>query len=261
MITVSLFRWTAILTGTLGWFSLSSWVDNRPTQAMNLIFRDRFEAGLNQWTMLGDVATISGFGQPGTASALLTNASPRYRDDFPAPVGQFNVSKQHPVAAGTADSPLDRFLGVSLAQFDEGAVEGSAMKLEIAASAGDLLRFEWNLLTNDYYPDYAFVGIGNQIWQLAQAPQATQPFFTPFFYQTGFQQFSYTFTTSGMFTLFVGVVDVYDTDLSTALVIDNLELWQNSAPSPPAKVFEPSLTGGLLGFILLGLKRLNSRTR
>ena len=41
---------------------------------------------------------------------------------------------------------------------------------------------------------------------------------------TGYQTFVYTFTTSGTFTIAVGVLDMVDTEFDSALLIDDLLL-------------------------------------
>ncbi|NEO67266.1 MAG: PEP-CTERM sorting domain-containing protein [Moorea sp. SIO4G2] len=66
---------------------------------------------------------------------------------------------------------------------------------------------------------------------------------TRFFQETGFQSFSYTFETSGSFSLGFGVLDEDDFIVGSGLLIDNVEL----TPVP-----EPASILGLLALGALG---------
>ncbi len=66
---------------------------------------------------------------------------------------------------------------------------------------------------------------------------------TDFDEETGFQSFSYTFETSGTYSLGIGVLDEDDFIVNSGLLIDNVEL----TPVP-----EPASILGLLALSALG---------
>jgi hypothetical protein len=154
-----------------------------------------------------------------------------------------------PVTAGSAAAvpvaTLATFLGVTPAQINAalgiGATEGSAILRTVAVNAGDVLTFQFNFITNEVTPgginDTAFVTIvpsaGNPVVELADVNTAgfvlapgtlpAEPFGSPT-EQTGFRAFTFTFATGGVFTVGVGVAGSGDTLVTSALVIDDLQV-------------------------------------
>ncbi|MEW6493893.1 MAG: S8 family serine peptidase, partial [Cyanobacteriota bacterium] len=134
------------------------------------------------------------------------------------------------------DSALESFLGLSTRALDGmgngNAVQGSAIKLPtITVAAGTTLTFDWNFLTNEttpgnFFNDFAFVSI-NGLSELADTESSFALSPSAFNKETGYAQFSYTFTTAGTYTIGLGVVDTGDTTIDSALLIDNFSLTPN----------------------------------
>jgi hypothetical protein len=134
-----------------------------------------------------------------------------------------------------SDSTIETFLGLAAGTLDgliaKDATVGSAIKQTITASAGDMLTFDWNFLTDeveegDDVPDFTFVSIVSGTTEiLADAVSSTfVSSSTPFFDETGFTMFQYTFPTSGTFTLGFGVMHVEDDDVDSGLLLDNVTI-------------------------------------
>ena len=130
-----------------------------------------------------------------------------------------------------SDSTIETFLELAAGTLDgliaNDATVGSAIKQTITASAGDMLTFDWNFLTDEveeYVPDFAFVSIVSGTSEiLADAVSSTfVSSNTPFLDETGFSTFSYMFPSSGTFTLGFGVMHVEDEDVDSALLIDKI---------------------------------------
>jgi hypothetical protein len=133
--------------------------------------------------------------------------------------------------------------------------EGSAIKQEITANAGDILTFSWNFLTDeepsDEYNDFAFFTLGNYFQILAdtQSNDLGDDFFSGFNRSTGLKTFSYTLPTTGTYILGFGVVDVGPDDssfaINSALQVDNIR-GAASTPVPEPLTILGSLTA--IGF-------------
>lgn len=120
----------------------------------------------------------------------------------------------------------------SLKSFGE-VYEGSAIKTAITVAAGDTLSFDWNFLTDeihdgDYNNDFAFFTLSQLgTTKIADTFSSLQPSpinSTDYLSQTGFHTYSYTFTTSGTYSLGIGVVDVKDGSFDSGLIIDNVSV-------------------------------------
>ncbi|MEJ7638889.1 MAG: hypothetical protein WKF75_13195 [Singulisphaera sp.] len=150
---------------------------------------------------------------------------------------------------------LEGFLSLPTGSLDaitlQGAIEGSALRLTFAASAGDVLSFDWDFLTDENFNaqsfnDLAFVTLGTQVNVLGDVYSSTFiPSMTPFFDETGYQSFSMTFATTGTFTLGVGILDVGDDLFDSALLLDNFAL---SGAAVPNGSFE----NGFASFSVIG---------
>jgi hypothetical protein len=115
------------------------------------------------------------------------------------------------VQTGGGPGSLEAFLGVTPgsltppnASYPNYAVDGSAITDITSANAGDILSFNWSFSTSDN--DAAFATISDN----------SNPANNTVFFLTGSSPFSYTFTTTGSYTVGIGVVDVGDgTGVST----------------------------------------------
>jgi len=182
-------------------------------------FNGGFETGnFSSWQTVGDTSIeTAGFGSSpteGTYQALLTNGG-----------------------GSVSDTDLETFLGLTLGSLDGlgngDATEGTAIKQTVTVSAGTQLSFDWNFLTNEDTPsntfnDFSFVSIvSNTLDTLADTNDAFVTSATSFNQETGFNSFSYTFSTAGTYTIGVGVVDVQDTSIPSALLVDNFSFTGN----------------------------------
>jgi hypothetical protein len=167
---------------------------------------------LSTWTRIGDVLATA----TPNPSVTITNA--RAGDD-PPNVGNLNVSGVNPIeASSTSTSFTQSFaqaIGSTSDQLDQGIrtepgqlleyTEGSAVRNPaIAANAGDILRFNSNFLVKDPI-DVGFVKIGSDLFRLSSDKSV----------------FSYTFPTTGVYDIAIGVVDVNDFGSSSVLQITN----------------------------------------
>jgi hypothetical protein len=213
------------------------------------------QVNFSGWQVSGDVTT------PGVGQANLSNNA-LLNDDSPQPDRLFNFSG-NPATEATPTTPLQTFLGVAEDFLDVDssrvAFEGSAIRNTIAAQAGDVFRFSYNFLTNETafvnpFDDYAFFFVRNadtnqvvEFNALAFPNAASNPS-SPYNTQTGFLTNSFTFSAPGNYTLALGVVDVNDYNVSSALQIRDANL----EPVPEPLTIVGSLTA--LGFGV-GLRR------
>lgn len=191
------------------------WQQTSPSAVTN----GSFETGnLTGWNTQGNTSiktTHSGINPTqGTYQALITNGG-----------------------GSVSDASLESFLGLSAGALDGmsngNATEGSAIKLStITVTAGTTLTFDWNFLTSESTPsgtynDFAFVSING----LKELADTNSTFVLPSgsVKQTGYKQFSYTFTTAGTYTIGLGVVDVGDKTVDSSLLVDNVSLTPNGA--------------------------------
>lgn len=210
------------------------------TSAFGVVLNGSFETGnFTDWTTVGDTSVQdSGFGVTPTdgnyQAALQTLAD----------------------TTGVSASNLESFLGLSSGTLtNSGATEGSAIQQTIGANTGDVLSFDYNFLTdevpgNSDFNDFAFFTLNNNFISLADtlSPELFSPSFSSFAAETGYQSFSYTFTSSGTYTLGFGVVDVDntgggDTGVNSGLLVDNVK----TTPVPEPMTIFGSLAA--LGFM------------
>lgn len=169
---------------------------------------------LSNWDKSGDVLAVP-------SQATLTNAITDGSDD----ARNYNVSSNDPIYI----NPLETFLALSPGVLGFDATEGSAVKTALNVQAGDVISFDYSFLTYDtFFTDRAFVTINNSVIPI-----------------TGSFPFRYTFATSGIYNIGIGVVDVNDTFGSSTLSIINASVTNANNQSVP----EPSIT---LIFILAG---------
>ena len=222
---------STLIATTVSLFGLGGLAMTSPSHAAIIDLGD-----LTTWETFGDVISNS------QTASMSTNALSN--DDFGiGPDSAFNFSGNPAGLVGVVGG-LEDFLGLPIGGLDpdpgnfEFAFEGSAIKQTFTVQAGDELFFRWNFLTNELLrpigplQDYAFVTIDDQVIRLVDnVNEASNPS-SPYGNETGINTFSQAFLNSGTFTVGLGVVDVDDFDVSSALIIN---------PIP-----EPSSTLGLL---------------
>ena len=241
-------------------FGLGSLIFANPSSAA--VLNGSFESGITGWTATGDVSIqTSAYGSTptdGNAIALLTTAS------LLEPDGNLNCSgSNQPVSANCLETV---FLGLSLNSLNDPnnpffgvAREGSGIKQTFTVQAGDRLTLDWNFLTADPSADnqdYAFIVL-SELSNLSNLSYDNLPKLnntaglitsnTLFGNETGFKPFSYTFTESGTYTLGIGVVDVGDFEVSSGVLVDNINLTNRDEKIP-----EPSSLFGLLALGISG---------
>lgn len=245
---------TAGLASLIGLSTL--WLAS-PSQAFGIkyggsINNGSFETGdFTGWEILGDASVqTSAFGSgptSGTYQALLnTEATPD--DNY---------------------SSLEQFLNLNSGALDRlgnGEVfGGSAIRQIFTANAGDTLSFNWNFLTNEELPsannDFAFVVTLSDTSNLANTYATFFPSSTPFANETGFQPFSQKVSTTGSYTLGIGVVNVADSEVQSGLLLDNFTLKpQNNDPKGVPEPLTIVGSGMALGFGAL-FKKQSSKGR
>lgn len=174
-------------------FSLSGFTIVSPSFAASL--------DLSSWDKSGDVFAVPG-------QATLTNAFSDGSDD----ASNYNVSSNDP----TYINSLETFLGLNSGDLGLDASEGSAIKKAFNVVAGDVISFDYSFSTYDTLSsDRAFVTISNSVILL-----------------TASSLFSYTFATSGIYNIGIGVVDVDDAFGSSILSVSSVNYESKSVPEP-----------------------------
>ncbi len=192
-----------------------------PADADGDLQNGSFETGtFSSWRTIGDTSIeTEEFGvtpTDGSFQALITNG--------------FSDS-----GGSVVDSDLEQFLGITPGLLDNlgngDVTEGSAIKQTFTANAGDILTFDYNFLTNEQTPeatfnDFAFFTLTPFTLELADTnePIFVETLATGFNEETGYQTATIGISESGTFTLGVGVVDVGDDIVDSAIVVDNFSI-------------------------------------
>ncbi len=183
---------------------------------------------LTTWEKSGDVKINSQ-----SQIDLSTDGLVADDEELGANNGDFNFSGE--TASMVGFGGLEDFLDIEASSLDvEGfAYEGSAIKTNLTVNAGDRLIFDWQFFTNEtstvlaeeLHPlnDYAFLLVNGEIEKFADYQQATNP--SPLFdRQTEIETFDYTFTVGGIYPIALGVIDVDDFSITSALSVENIRL-------------------------------------
>lgn len=209
----------------------------RPANAALLPFN------LTDWEAFGDIVINSD-------RALMTNANSDGLDD---PIN-FNQSGNDPLFA--FDLELELGLEDGSLGFDSGDTSGGINRT-FTVQSGDVLSFYWNFLTNHNTPDsqrndYAFVSVNDEIIRLADTfSDFTTPGLYGFAQHTGKQKFSYVFTTTGDYTIGLGVIDVFDDTTTSALFVQAVPV-----PEPePLTILGAATAMGFGSFLKRCLKK------
>lgn len=227
---------STLTASLLGLLSLSTVLVAAPSQAA--VVNGSFEQGLFGWQSTKSVGSID--------SSIGVNPTDGY----------FQTSLVTKSSAPAAS--IEKFLGLtrgSLSTLGNGVAKGgAAIKQTFTASAGDVVSFDWNFLTDEGTPnarnnDFAFFSL-NGLKELADTKVSFVDSLSPFREETGYQKTSYNITTAGTYTLGFGVINSGDRKVQSGLLIDNV----SSEPVP-----EPASMLGILAFGALGGKKLLKR--
>jgi hypothetical protein len=210
------------------------------SQGSAAIVNGSFEAAFVGWDALGNTSDVTGaFGTGPTDGAFQAHMT----------TGTGAVSS----------AALESFLSLpagSLNGFD--GFEGSAIRQSFTASAGDVLSFDWNFLTNENTPnqfnDFAFWSLVNQTnaQLLADTNHSFITSNSSFNEETGFSTLSVTIAASGTYTLGFGAMDGLDAEVDSGLLIDNVRLSSSAVPEPSTLIV---FSLGCLGTVAAALRR------
>lgn len=152
---------------------------------------------------------------------------------------------------GTTVPNLETFIGVpggSLNSLGNGIVHGgSAIQQIFAGTAGQILDFNWNFITDETPPsifnDFAFWSLNS----LSTLATANQTGLIPFdgLLQTGFKETSFVLPNTGAYTLTLGVANVSDTGGLPQLLVDDVTV--TSIPEPSYGPAVLIILGAVLG--------------
>ena len=232
----SLAKSSTLTASVLGLLSLSTVLVAAPSQAA--VINGSFEQGLFGWQSTKSVGSID--------SSIGVNPTDGY----------FQTSLVTNSSASAAS--IEKFLGLtrgSLSTLGNGVANGgAAIKQTFTASAGDVVSFDWNFLTDEGTPnarnnDFAFFSLTG-LTELADTKVSFVDSLSPFREETGYQTTSYNITTAGNYTLGFGVINSGDRKVQSGLLVDNV----SSEPVP-----EPASMLGILAFGALGGKKLLKR--
>jgi len=208
---------------------------------------DGFDGDLASWNPAGDVA-IQNLG--GNNRVVLTTSLSSEGDDA-VDAGLLNVSGSDPLSGGGL---LEAAAGLAAGALDvdvvNQATEGSVLWRTFTVNAGDVLSFDWQLMTRDEAfggaggLDYAFLTINGVLVTLGTASDANVAGTAPYLYQTGLTRYEHVFTGSGNVTVAFGVTDVGDYSATTSLILDNVTV----VPEPSAILLMGMGALGLVGF-------------
>jgi hypothetical protein len=117
----------------------------------------------------------------------------------------------------------------ALEEVNVGRVERvAALKREVVAREGAVLTLDWSFLTSDRRDgDFAFAVVSDSSSIVLLADPTSNLVASSsagYSQETGFRQFTHTFTTAGSYTIAVGVAQAIDLDHDSALIVDNLRL-------------------------------------
>jgi serine protease len=253
-LNIANFRLMAVLTACL---LISSYGIARATVV------EGFESG----TFSGSEASVGDTGI--TTSFFGINATEGTHQMLMTTINNGHDAPQtHFFSDAVPNSSIDSFFGLAATQPRDGTAvsqEGSAFSINLGTlTAGSTISFDYDFLTNEIQPgahnDFAYyllVG-SSTVNVLADTNSAflhpTTGAGDPFALETGYHTATINITTTGTYTLGLGVSDAVTTDTSSGLLIDNIQV---ISPVPEPTTIAFSVAGAAL---LVALRRRIKRT-
>jgi hypothetical protein len=179
-----------------------------------------------------------------------------------------DAPQTHVFSDAVPNSSIDSFFGLASTQPRDGqnvSQEGSAFSINLGTlTAGTTISFDYDFLTNEIQPgahnDFAYYLLlgSSTVNVLADTNSAflhpTTGAGNPFALETGYHTATINITTTGTYTLGLGVSDAVTTDTSSGLLIDNIQV---ISPVPEPTTIAFSVAGAAL---LVALRRRIKRT-
>jgi len=112
-------------------------------------------------------------------------------------------------------------------------IEGSAIRDSFGFQAGDIISFDYNFMTDevpptDFVDDYAFVSINGQASLLDHVLGSPLLASYPYYRETGYLTATFDVLSTGAFDFGIGIVDVADGMVDSALLVDNIQVIRDS---------------------------------
>lgn len=237
-----------------------------------------FNAGLSNWTTIGDVAVVTGSAVGhdfGSAPTLVLGTASASQEDDGAGNGAYNISGTSAAMAGQPNgAEMNLGLGTGALASTPGAddaSQASSIAQSFFLNAGDTISFTWQVLTRD-----AYAGNGDNVNDAAwlafslaadpqQAPTITQTQLGNIgtlnlqagadgWNATGWNTFTFTATTGGTARLGWAVNDAVDSSGTTLLAIQNVSV-QSAVPEPASVALLLAALG------VIGLSTLRRRNQ
>ena len=171
--------------------------------------------------------------------------------------GVASAAINYPPAVPTTD--LEAFFGTASGgisaispgdgTYIDSATEGSGIKDSFGFVIGDVISFDYNFMTDelppDFVNDYAFVSIGGQVSLLDHVLGSPTSASDYYYRETGYKSFSYLSPVTGILDFGIGIVDVADNVVDSALLIDNIRVTRDSSTvyEDGFEVFDPEAIG------------------
>ncbi|WP_193371565.1 type I secretion C-terminal target domain-containing protein [Pelagibius marinus] len=178
----------------------------------------------------GDTSVISG-----SATAIIDSAADN-------PIAIFDGAEGcESDAYGASDDQIEAFLGLEGGAIDGvvygDATDGTAIKTTLELEAGDHVEMTFNFLDaenggpGEFFNDFAFVTINGEVFPIASVSDANEDTFAIYLgedfiltwsEESGYFTFSGTADFSGTYEIGVGVMNLNDNAVDSALLVDDL---------------------------------------
>lgn len=212
--------------------------------------------GFDDWFLSGTGYVVGTVGTPGIApvqgnfhAGISTAANSTF-----GPNGSFSDLDALDTMFGLS---IGTILGVKPANASDTVFNGSAIMQSVTVTAGTTVSLSWNFVTREdsaegTFNDYAFVVMGSNVFRLQAANDLVNgglngpavDLNNNTYRTSGYQTFSFQFTTAGTFNVGVGVVNVGDDGFSSGLLVDN---FTSSAVPEPSSIALVGLSGLAVG--------------